>query len=63
MNEIPLISEISEIEIVDNYWYKCYPTLLHKKNNSSWIYPGRDLRLIIQNNEKYNNYLMWGGKY
>jgi hypothetical protein len=60
MNQIPLISEIKEEDIIDNHWYKVYPTILHKENNSPWFFPGRDLKLEIQFNNKHVNYLMWG---
>lgn len=65
-DKIPLISEINKDEIVDSYYYKVYPTTIHRDNDSPWFFPGRDLRAHIELSKKISNdydmALMWGKK-
>lgn len=60
MNTIPLFSEIPMEDIVDTYWYKFYPTIIHKEKDSPWFGPGSFIREQKENIDKYTNYLMWG---
>lgn len=66
MNNILLLSEITIDDIVDTYWYKVYPTKVHRDNDSPWFFPGRDLRAEIEIRKKVNHEaeiaLLWGKK-
>lgn len=64
MESIPLISEIKPDEIVDEHWYKVYPTDHHKEQDSPWVFPGRDLRAHIHAAAEISRHLelhmLWG---
>lgn len=55
MNEIPLISEVSLLDIIDDVYYKVYPTTVHRDRKSPWFFPGRELRAHIENCTKINH--------
>lgn len=55
-----LISEIEQSTIVDDSYYKVFPTTLHKRDNSPWFFTGRDLKAEIEWSKKFINYMMWG---
>lgn len=60
MEDIPMIGEIGYQSLVDSSYYMCYPTEIHKANNSPWFFPGLDLRQIKKLSEEHINHIMWG---
>lgn len=60
MEQIPMIGEIDPNTIVDDAYYKCYPTEVHKHSDSPWFFTGRDVRAVLNRMEEYKMALMWG---
>lgn len=60
MKDIPMISEIDISSLVDDSYYKCYPTTVHRDKDSPWLFIGADIRQIKILSEKRMNVMMWG---
>lgn len=55
-----MIGEIDPTTLVDEAYYKCYPTKVHRDKDSPWFFNGRHLREVLRLYEEYTNSLMWG---
>lgn len=55
-----MISEIDISSLVDDTYYKCYPTTVHRDKDSPWFFIGADIRQIKILSEKRMNVMMWG---